>query len=115
MSIRKIRANKAEIEGDYVKIETYSQRSAAFITALISFSIIYIVTFTASPEYDNHFLGIIIVIGISTIIATLAPGRILRDIPLVDLVEIKRYQGRDKVTVVLDDERVKRGQQNKKG
>lgn len=53
-------------------------------------------------------------ISISMLIAAFAPGRILRDIPLVDLVEIKRYQGKDKVTVVLDDERVKRNQQNKR-
>jgi hypothetical protein len=44
----------------------------------------------------------------------LAPGKVLRDIPLVDLVEIKRYAGEDKVTVVLDDERAKRNQLNKK-
>lgn len=111
MSIRKIKANKAEIEGDYVIVETYSQRPPTFLAAFFTLSIAYIFIFF---QTFNLLIGILGVISISMLIAAFAPGRILRDIPLVDLVEIKRYQGKDKVTVVLDDERVKRNQQNKR-
>lgn len=113
MSIRKIKANTAEIEGDYVKVETYSKRLTTFLKTFLVLSLICFITFFALPTI-NLLVAIVSTLGVSILAAALAPGRVLRDIPLVDLVEIKRYQGKNKVTVVLDDERAKRNQQNKK-
>jgi hypothetical protein len=42
--------------------------------------------------------------------AWIAPGRVIRQIPNIDLVEIKSYPTTNRVTVVLDDERTKRKQ-----
>lgn len=113
MSIRKIRANTAEIEGDYVKVETHSQRLITFLATFLALAITCVLILLLFPNF-NIILGFVVTTGISALAAVFAPGQILRDIPLVDLVEIKRYKGKDKVTVVLDDERVKRNQQNKK-
>lgn len=115
MSIRKIKANTAEIEGDYVKVETHSQRLISFLKTFLILAIVCILVYVSDllPNFNIVF-ALIITISISALAAAFAPGQILRDIPLVDLVEIKRYQGKDKVTVVLDDERVKRNQSNKK-
>lgn len=114
MSIRKIKANKAEIEGDYVKVETHSQRLITFVTTFIILAVVCIFIALVFSKAGILIGGLAASIGIATLVAAFAPGQILRDIPLVDLVEIKRYQGKDKVTVVLDDERAKRNQQNKK-
>lgn len=115
MSIRRIKANKAEIDGDYVKVETFSQRPIVFFTTLISLLIIYAVVIDLNRQDPEHlFFSTLAILFASIIMTALAPGKVLRDIPLVDLVEIKRYAGEDKVTVVLDDERAKRNQLNKK-
>ncbi|HMT94431.1 hypothetical protein [uncultured Thiothrix sp.] len=113
MSIRKIKANTAEIEGDYVKVETHSQRLISFLKTFLILAVVCILISQFFPNFDIIF-GLVITFSISALAAAFAPGQILRDIPLVDLVEIKRYRGKDKVTVVLDDERVKRNQSNKK-
>lgn len=41
MSVRKIIANKAKIEGDYLIIETYSQKLPTFSFVFLSLSISY--------------------------------------------------------------------------
>lgn len=57
---------------------------------------------------------IVAILIFAVLIAAFADGRVSREIPISDLVEIKHYPGKEKVTIVLDDERTKRGSQNRK-
>lgn len=101
MSVRRIKANKAVIEGDYVLIEDYSYRRYAVFLCLL----------VGVMAFANHFTPLVIgsVIGLVCSI-TILPGKVIRQIPRVDVIEIKHYPSDHRVTVVLDDERTKRRQ-----
>jgi hypothetical protein len=109
MSIRKIRANTATVEGEYVHVEEYSQKSMGFFIGFI-FGIILVFTInTLGISLD--FMAASLLVLISGILGTsAAPGRVSRNIPEVDVVEIKYYPDEERVTVVIDDERTKRKQ-----
>lgn len=100
MAIRKIRANRATREGEYVVIETYSKRWM----------------YVMSGAAMGVLVGTIILDDYSSFVSLLAGSMVgtfyggegdTRYVPFADVVEIKKYPFR-RVTVVLDDERVKR-------
>lgn len=105
MTIRKIKAHSAEVDNDYVYVEQGSYRTiGAFLGGMIGFIISII-------SGVNSFEDTMIITCITTILGVfLFKGREVRQIPSVDLVEIKQYPGINRVTVVLDDERTKRRQ-----
>lgn len=117
VSIRKIKANKAEVEGDYLIVETHSRKPFTFLVVFLSLSISYFFyifyTSLQSPRIIDP-IGLIIILIVAVIIAAFADGKVWREIPIGDIVEIKHYPGKEKVTVVLDDERLKRSQAGKK-
>lgn len=117
VSIRKIKANKAEVEGDYLIVETYSRKPVTFLVTFLILSISYFVYAIYAPLQAPRTidpLGIVIIIIVAAIIAAFADGKVWREIPIGDIVEIKHYPGKEKVTVILDDERLKRNQPSKK-
>jgi len=100
MAIRKIKAHRATREGEYVVIETYSNRwmymTAGAVMGVCTGAVVgggspFVPLLTGSVV--GSFYG--------------EPGD-TRYVPVADIVEIKKYPFR-RVTVVLDDERVKRG------
>lgn len=105
MSVRKIIANKAKIEGNYLIIETYSQKRPTFLFVFISLSvsyfsyIIYAPSQAARPYLDP--LWILAILVISSLIAASATGKILRQIPVSDILEIKHHPKKKRVTVLL--------------
>lgn len=101
MSVRKVRANKAVIEGDYVLIEKYSYR----LHAGVLFFLVGVVGLFWHQPLVLFAAGVGLVISVFLI-----PGREIRQIPRVDVLEIKHYPSDHRVTVVLDDERTKRRQ-----
>jgi len=109
MSIRKVRANTATREGDYVYVEEYSQKSLGFFIGF-TFGII-LVFIVNSLGIPLDFISASLIILMSSVLGTsAAPGRVTRNIPEVDVVEIKYYPDEERVTVVIDDERTKRKQ-----
>lgn len=101
MSVRKIKANRAVIEGDYVLIEKFSYRTHASIVFLLLGII----------GFFYHFpLAVLGAAGGVVFSLLLVPGKEIRQIPRVDVLEIKHYPSDRRVTVVLDDERTKRRQ-----
>ena len=104
MTIRKIKANKAQEEGDYIRIELYSTRPICMVLgALIGFFLGLLLS-----ESNNEItLTILSTIALAFIGALCGHGKEVRRVPKADLVEIKQYSS-GHVTVVLDDERVKR-------
>lgn len=101
MSVRKIRANKAVIEGEYVLVEKYSYRVHLVVVCLV----------VGAVGFFSHIPLVMMGAGSGVIFSLLImPGRVIRQIPRVDVLEIKHYPSSKKVTVVLDDERTKRRQ-----
>lgn len=110
MSIRKIKAHKAQVNDEYISIETRSYKT---IGAMVGcFTGLLFGGILSQGQPGETMLVSIIIGGISGLFlgALTAPGKVIREIPSVDLVEIKRYDYKDKVTVVLDDERTKKRQ-----
>lgn len=105
MSIRKIRANSAKVDGDYVCIEEYSARPGGTLGGFVLGCIL-----AAIVGSTNLIIIIIILLVCSVAGFVFSPGRVVRSIPEVDLVEIKHYPDEERVTVVLDDARTKRKQ-----
>ena len=106
MSIRKIRANHAEITGDYITIYKTSYRSIGF---LAFFGTLFFGTLVLLPSADI-LVAFVVSITLAAVLCLMIPGQEIRMIPRVDLVEIKSYPNEHKVTVVLDDDRTKRRQ-----
>ncbi len=108
MSIRKIKAHRAKVNDDYLSVETKSYKAFGGIFGAI---IGLIVGWALGDGHSGQFVFIIIS-GIAGFVLGLlsAPGKVVREIPSVDLVEIKRYDYKGRVTVVLDDERTKKRQ-----
>lgn len=109
MSIRRIKANNAFVDGDYVTVETNSMK---FMGAIFGFLFgVFICVISNNVQADGFFYIILVTTVFGFLIGVLIfPGKVVRQIPTVDLVEIKRYPSTHKVTVVLDDERTKRRQ-----
>ncbi len=105
MSIRKIKADVVEIEGEYLRIEHYSRRSYGGIIGFI-----FAVLLLLGIDGTTIFVDGVLIILMTSVGAGLAQGRVIRQIPLVDLVEIKEYPTSHRVTIVLDDARTKRRQ-----
>ncbi|SKA83340.1 hypothetical protein SAMN02745130_02389 [Thiothrix eikelboomii] len=105
MSVRKIIANKAKIEGDYLIIETYSQKLPTFSFVFLSLSISYFAYIIYAPAQPTHPhldpLWILAILVISILIAASATGKILRQVPVKDIVEIKHHPKKKRVTVLL--------------
>ncbi len=107
MGTYKIRANTAEIQGEYLIVSHYSWRPVGVVIGIV------VGVFIISSAKSSLSLGAMALImscctGLGGIIA---PGRIRRLIPNVDLAQIKYYDTPPPhVTVVLDDERTKRKQ-----
>lgn len=104
MSIRKIRANSAHVDNEYIHVEQHSMQP---LGALFGFGIGLIIALVAETDVMT---GGIITLSCTFILAAFFPGKVVRDIPEVDVVEIKHYPNEDRVTVVVDDERSKRRQ-----
>lgn len=101
-NIRRIKANSAEVYDHYVHVEQHSlQPLGAIIGSIVGL-------FLASAASQDMITASSIILVSACIFAASFPGKVVRDIPEADVVEIKRYPDEDRVTVVLDDERVKR-------
>lgn len=116
MAIRRIKAHDAYLEGDFVVVRHKSLEFQYFITTLIFAAVLILVIVINSDNYlelltDPNFVGIALcsafMVGIIGFLG--APPEITRLIPKEDLVEIKRYDKQQRVTVVFDDARVKKG------
>lgn len=109
MSIRRIKAHKAHhVNDDYISVETQSYKTfGAIIGVIVGLFVGAALGDGSSTQSWFIFTGSILgfVLGL-----LLAPGKVVREIPSVDLVEIKRYDYKNRVTVVLDDERTKKRQ-----
>lgn len=109
MSIRKIKANKATEDGDYIRIEDNSTRGLA---ALLGAILGIVVGILIADHFQVIKDEIPVLIVATTIVCSicgffLGSSKVVRRVPKTDLVEIKRNSFRQ-VTIVLDDERVKR-------
>ena len=107
MYIRKIKANIAMEEGDYIRIEQYSTRFTFMLVGAIIGVVLGIAYVMSLTDVSNEPT----IITISTLFFAvlgliLSQGKEVRRVPKADLVEIKEYDN-EHVTVVLDDERVK--------
>ncbi|MEZ5478427.1 MAG: hypothetical protein R3E95_13400 [Thiolinea sp.] len=116
MSIQKIKANYADFEGEYLYIKRKPFRFVwgllGFIIGIItSFMIINIPMEFFQIKKQEYELYTILITLFSTIIFMYAAGN-EEDyiVPKVDVLTIKKYPIKHKVTVVLDDERTKRRQ-----
>lgn len=104
-NIRKIKANSAVVDGRYVHVERHSlQPLGAIIGSIVGLLIVFI----TSQDIKIDGITIIIILISTFLFAASFPGKVTRDIPEGDVVEIKRYPGEDRVTVVLDDQRTQR-------
>lgn len=104
MSIRRIKANTARVEGDYVLVEEYSRKSFGAILGFILGLVIVIILKT------DLLSGMVVIFFAVFMMSLLFPGNVVREVPVADMVELKHYPDKERVTVVLDDERVKRKQ-----
>jgi hypothetical protein len=108
MSIRKIRANTANVDGDFIIVESDSWKPFGII---IGFLIGLMLCLVFEVSTDDIIVVLLITSFFGVLIGLLVlPGRVVRQIPSIDLVEIKRYKNTNRVTVVLDDARTKRRQ-----
>lgn len=108
MSIRRIKANTAKVDGDFVIVESHSLKSFGVIAG-------FLIGLLLCLLYEVNANDVIIIMLLTSFFGALIgvlvlPGRVVRQIPAVDLVEIKRYKNTNRVTVVLDDARTKRRQ-----
>lgn len=102
MAIRKIKANAARVEGDYVLVEQHSQKTlGAFLGFVVGIGLAVLIN-------EDWLLNGAVILMATSIGSALFPGEVIREVPQADLVELKHYPEEDRVTVVLDDERVKR-------
>ncbi|RVU85989.1 hypothetical protein EOL70_00625 [Leucothrix sargassi] len=101
MPIRRIKAHRAVQEGDKVKITTESDRLPCIIICLlIAFVAIFFINKPDEPLLNLGVLGMGFLLGL-----LFGSSQVDREVPLADVVEIKRYDWPERVTVVLDDER----------
>lgn len=108
MSIRKIKANTATVDGDFIIVESDSWKPFSII---IGFSIGLVLYLAFDVKSSDTIIVVLLISLISALVGFLIlPGRVVRQIPSIDLVEIKRYRNTNRVTVVLDDARTKRRQ-----
>lgn len=113
MAIRRIKANRARVEAGFVIIESDSSKEvgAVLIFVLTFIMILAVYLNDETKRLDSDFL--LANFAISAVLALFSffifPGRIIRKAPEADLVEIKEYKEENRVTVVLDDARVKKG------
>ena len=103
MAIRRIKAHYAIEEGDILKVINKSNRMAYFIVAVLMGMALVILLL---PK-ENWLVQIMIIMGAALLGFLCGDSGIEREVPRVDLVEVKRYHWPPRVTVVLDDERAK--------
>lgn len=115
MSIRKIKAHEAEEDGDYIRIVRRSTWLYWLMFGVVIglFSGYSIVNSRIINGLDNSTI-----VAASTLICIFicllfSNEKEVRRVPKSDLVEIKKYAS-GHVTVVLDDERVKRQPRDRK-
>ncbi|WP_020394008.1 hypothetical protein [Thiolinea disciformis] len=113
MAIRRIKANKARVEAGFVIIESDSLKETGSVLVFISTFITVLILYLSDEDQSLNQNFLLVNFAISAVIALfsfiLFPGRIIRKAPEADLVEIKEYKEENRVTVVLDDARVKKG------
>ena len=103
MPIRRIKAHYAIEEGDTLRIITKSNRVSSVIISIVLAIIVSLIALT-NMSYISQLVFIILAGGAGFLVGS---GRIEREVPRVDLVEIKRYNWPPRVTVILDDERAR--------
>lgn len=109
VSIRKIKAHDAKEDGDYIVIIKYSTWVQWLLAGLIFGGAIgVLLNWSRLLPTASGSLTISICLLLFAIVGLMIGGEEeVRRVPKEDLVEIKRYSS-GRVTVVLDDERVKR-------
>ena len=98
-----IKADDVTVEGEYVIVKKIPYRATQFILWIC---LIILVPLCLYEEVD-HFIWIIIAISIVMINISLASNVVTYVVPKKDLILIKRYINKHKVTVVFDDEKNK--------
>jgi len=111
VAIRKIKANSATEDGDYIKIEDHSTRPFGALAGALVGVFVALIAVEYFQIYNDEALTLVIfIVCVLTVLGILlGRNRIVRRVPKSDLVEIKK-KSHNQVTVVLDDERVKRQQ-----
>ncbi len=101
MTIREIKANEAYIEGDFIHVEMYD-------SSVVNGSIGMAIGAVASAVITQN-PGFILIVSLLTGLlgVSFTSHKIVWQIPRADLVEIKSYPDDERVTVLLDDERMK--------
>lgn len=115
MSIRKIKAHEAKEDGDYIQIVKRSTWFYWLMFGIVAGLFVgYLLAKSSIISGFDDFTIIIFSTLVSMFICLLIGGeKEVRRVPKSDLVEIKKYAS-GHVTVVLDDERVKRQSRNRK-
>ena len=110
MSVNRIKANSVEFEGDYVHIIRDPMRSLWFGAGVIIATIFIFNPALPNQDIPIEYLAVTYLIIISTcgaLCAIIAGEKEEYLVPRTDVLAIKKYPARRRVTVVLDDERVK--------
>ena len=110
MTIRRIKADAATEDGDYIRIERRSRRGFTTLVGVLLGVLICWFISVLGYIYPNQEIVLLIVVIMSMVAGFfLDEGQVVRRVPKIDLVEIKRYAWPPGVTVVFDDERIMRG------
>ena len=103
MSVRRIKAHYAVEQGDVVRITTESNRLAYIaISMLLMFVFVLYELESADPVVQSLLVLFAACLGF-----LLSSGQVEREVPRIELVEIKPNKWSQRVTVILDDERSK--------
>ena len=108
MPIRRIKAHQAIEEGNKVKIITESDRLSCVIVCVIM-ALFISLKLGESLTSEFNLFAVLAAIALGALVGS---SEIEREVPLADLVEIKRYDWPKRVTVILDDERSRMGRPN---
>ncbi|PWQ99540.1 hypothetical protein [Leucothrix arctica] len=103
MPIRRIKAHYAIEEGDTLRIITKSNRVSSVMIAIFLAIIVSLIALS-NMSYIAQLVFILLAGATGFLLGS---GRIEREVPRVDIVEIKRYNWPPRVTVILDDERAR--------
>lgn len=104
MTIRKIRADSAVREGDYISIETKSRRPLGFVIGTLAGLSLGVLVWYINQDIRFEILCLIAIV-FGAFGAVKSQGGHVRLVPSEDLVEIKAYHSPKRVTVILDDQR----------
>ena len=106
MAIRRIKADIATNDGDYIRIERRSRRGAGLLIGTATGLLIWFLYYNLGMTFPNKEFGFILIVSISATVGFFSDeGKVVRNVPTIDLVAIKRYSWPPRVTVIIDDER----------